>query len=330
MEGTRPCAPLYLFIHLDVASCNPRKRAGTLALQERSLYFGDRQISVQNESMIRLHLAIFLFGLAGLFGKSLLIPATSIVFGRAALAAIALVFPVFARRYLSRDQLWKSGLKLFPSGALLAVHWVSFFYAVQVSSVATGLIAVATFPIFVILLDPFVSGTRLLLRDIICALLVCGGLILVVPFSGEHQSVVSGLLWGLVSALTFALLTLFNRRSVHSVDAATVGFFQNLWAAACLSPFAAGLLELDLSGWMQMVFLAVFCTALSHTLFISALREVRTQIASLSAGLEPVYGIFLAAVFLGEYPGWRELAGGTLILATVIYASMGASERCIH
>ena len=40
------------------------------------------------------------------------------------------------------------------SGVILAIHWLTFFHAIQVSTVAIGLIGFATFPIFVTFLEP--------------------------------------------------------------------------------------------------------------------------------------------------------------------------------
>src|SRR6266516_7611831 len=81
-------------------------------------------------SLAALHLAVLLFGFAGLFGKWLSLPPVTIVFGRAAIAsvALALLFPLAGERGEARRRFeWK----LAASGALLALHWVAFFQAIQ-------------------------------------------------------------------------------------------------------------------------------------------------------------------------------------------------------
>jgi len=69
-----------------------------------------------------------------------------------------------------------------------------------------------------------------------------------------------------------------------------------------------------------LALLGVFCTALSHGLFIKGLRYVRTQLASVTAGLEPVYGVLFAFLFLGEVPSLRIALGGIIILGTTVFA----------
>ncbi len=270
--------------------------------------------------MLQLHIAVMLFGLAGLFGKMLGIPATAIVFGRTFVAALALAGLLLLRRADSRLTL-RLALALFPTGALLALHWLTFFHAIQLSSVSTGLLSFATYPIFVAFIDPLFSNRRIHGRDVVSAALVFAGLLLVVPSCEMSDRFVQGALWGLASAATFALLTLFNRRFVARTDAVTTGLFQNFWAAVCLCPFGASLLALNGSQVFQIIFLGVFCTALAHTLFILSLKKVRPQLASVTVGLEPVYGIVLAFLFLGECPRVRELVGGAMIVAVVVAVS---------
>ncbi len=281
--------------------------------------------------MIQLHLAVFLFGLSGLFGKLLNIPATGIVLGRTSVATLALAGLLIARRRHT-PLTFRLALTLFPSGALLALHWFTFFSAIQISSVSTGLLSFATFPVFVAFLDPFFSKRKIQRLDLLFALLVFFGLYFVIPAFELSDRFFQGALWGLASAVTFALLTLFNRRFVVETDAVLVGLFQNFWAAVCLSAFWPQLGGINAYEFLLIVILGVFCTALAHTLFIAALKTVRPQLASVTAALEPVYGILLALFILGAYPRVRELIGGFLIVAVVAASSWrdsAAAEKTI-
>ncbi len=68
------------------------------------------------------------------------------------------------------------------------------------------------------------------------------------------------------------------------------------------------------------------CTALAHSLFITALRTVTAHTASVVAALEPVYGIALALLLLGEVPGPRTLVGGALIVGAAVFATRRAGR----
>ena len=59
---------------------------------------------------------------------------------------------------------------------MLALHWVSFFAAIQVSTVAVGLLGFASFPLFTLLIERVFLARRIHRREAITALLVTAGL----------------------------------------------------------------------------------------------------------------------------------------------------------
>ena len=52
--------------------------------------------------------------------------------------------------------------------------------------------------------------------------------------------------------------------------------------------------------WFWLLVLAFFCTVLLYLLHISVLKSLSAFTVSLAGNLEPVYGILLAVIFLGE------------------------------
>jgi len=276
-------------------------------------------------ALVALHAAVLLFGFAGLFGKWLDLSPVAIVLGRTAVAAVALGI---VRGQAGRDRP-PFDLRLVGNGAVLALHWVSFYAAIQVSSVAVGLLGYASFPLFVLILERVMLGRRWTGREGATALCVTAGLALLVPELSLANRIVQGLAWGLVSGFTFALLAVLNRRYVASRRAADIAFWQNLFAALALLPFAwASSWALGAIGAREialLLLLGLACTALAHTLFIAALGAVSAHAASVVAALEPVYGIALALMLLDEVPGPRTLAGGALIVGAAMLATRRAA-----
>ncbi|MDJ0839692.1 MAG: DMT family transporter [Acidobacteriota bacterium] len=273
-------------------------------------------------NLLAIHSAVFLFGIAGLFGKLVQQPATVIVAGRTICAALIL-FLVAAKQARSlrpdnrRDQVF-----LALTGALLALHWFTFFQSIQVSTVAVGLLTYASFPLFVTFMEPIFFREKIRGLDILFALLVTAGLILVVPDFDLGNRTTQGAAWGVLSGFTFALLSLMNRKYVTRYAPQNVAFHQNLFAALVLLPF------LDFPGGLPsprdlalLVFLGVFCTALAHALFIQGLKTIKAGLAGVIASLEPVYGIIFAVLLLDEIPDTRTLAGGLIILVTTLSAT---------
>jgi len=285
--------------------------------------------SILNKGLVQIHIAVFLFGFAGLFGKFLSCDPFIIVLGRTFFASITLF--VFAR-FFSKTVLFGFGKKevlfFILQGILLAVHWWSFFLSIQISSVAVGLITFSTFPLFVTFLEPLFFREKLKTIDIIIAGAVFTGILLVIPDFNFSNNITKGGFFGIISGFTFAILALVNRRNAKISDTIAVAFYQNFFAAIFL---VLPILNLQIAppqllDLPNLIFLGVVCTALAHTLFIKSLIFIRAQTAAVIAGLEPVYGIILAFFILNEIPGIRTLIGGIIIIGTTVFAG-GRSGR---
>lgn len=82
------------------------------------------------------------------------------------------------------------------AGVVLAVHWTTFFQAIQSSSVAIGTITFSAFPLFLTFLEPLIFHEPLRPRSLVSALVLLLGVGITVPaFSLENQ-ITLGILWG--------------------------------------------------------------------------------------------------------------------------------------
>ena len=277
-------------------------------------------------ALAALHIAVALFGFAALFGKWIALPPVAIVLGRTVVAAVTLA--LVARTM--RQPILRPTAAFAANGALLALHWVTFFAAVQVSNVATGLLGFASFPMFVMVFESAGGRRRPIVREVAAVSLVVVGLALLVPQFTWSSATVQGLAWGVASGLTFALLTLANRARVSRVGATPLALWQNAFAALWLVPVVA-LVSPHISPTPRdlalVLILGVFCTARAHTMFIASMLRVNAQTASIVSVLEPVYGIVLAALLLGEIPSVRTLIGGGLIVFAAALATRAAMAR---
>ncbi|MHC6225072.1 DMT family transporter [Pseudomonas sp. X10] len=276
-------------------------------------------------ALVVAHIAAVLFGLTGILGALIHADASLITYGRAAFAVLALgVVAQLQRRALFKGLDWrKLGVMVF-SGALLAAHWVTFFIAIKVGGVAVATLGFASFPAFIALLDLLVFRDRIGASECMLLLLVSIGLVLVVPSFDLLDQGTVGLLWGLASGLSFALLAITNRRAAKGMDALQVAFWQNVTVAVLVTPFALDSLlgqGLQMSDWVYLALLGVFCTGLSQYLFVKSLEGLEARSAGMIIALEPVYAIACAWWLFGEQPSVRMGVGaGVIILATVLSA----------
>lgn len=274
-------------------------------------------------ALLGLHLGALAFGLSGIFGVMADTSPIAIVSGRALFAALALgVFLLAIRKPLRitvRHLPW-----LAVGGLLLGGHWLSFFESVRVSGVGIATLGFASFPAFTVLLEVLLLGERPRAREYLVVTLVSIGLLMVAPALDPSDSNTLGLLWGVVSGLLFALLSLLGRTSARHVDPIQAALGQNLVAMACSLPFAGATLQgLAAPQWFWVALLGVLCTGLAHSLLITSLRVVKARTAAVIFALDPVYGIGFAWLLLKQPPTLGMLAGGSLIIFAVC---MGATQ----
>lgn len=274
-------------------------------------------------SLFEIHMAVLLFGTAGLFGKWLLVSPLIIVLGRVFFASLSLAVIIGIS---GRKKLLLPGSDYFYFvllGFILSVHWVSFFQSIQVSTVAVGLLSFSTYPVFTTFLEPVFTRQRIIPFNVFLSLLCLFGIFLIVPKFDIQNSIYLGVLWGVFSGFTFSLLTIINRKFTQKHSSLIIAFNQNFFATLFLAPFLffthPGLTFKNI--WL-LIILGVVCTALSHTLFIHGMKNIKAQTASLVHSLEPVYGIIFAFLLLKEIPSPRTLLGGAVILfgqAMILY-----------
>jgi drug/metabolite transporter (DMT)-like permease len=280
--------------------------------------------------LLRIHAAVLLFGFAGLFGDARLLSLTPIVivFGRVVFAALTLLLVGLVRRDILGPLSGRSLLAFAALGALLAMHWTTFFQAVQTSSVALALITYSTFPVFVAFLEPLFFREKLRTIDVVLAVLALAGIAVLKPGWNLEDRATQGLLWGVASGLTFALLSLLNRRFVRQHSSLTIALYQDVFAAAALLPFVlADWRAFTIRDVLLLIVLGVLCTAVAHALFIAGLHGIPARTASMIACLEPVYGTLLAVLFFGDLPSARTLLGGAIVLGAAFYATLRAGRE---
>ena len=283
--------------------------------------------SVQSEeyrkSLISLHIAVMLFGLSAVLGQFVTAPAVIVAGGRVICSSLLLfLLSIAGRASLKLKSRKDYGIAVF-AGIVLAAHWTTFFQAIQSSSVAIGTITFSTYPLFLTFLEPLLFREKLKVTSVLSAAVLLLGVFITIPeFSLENQITI-GILWGMVSSLSYAVLSLANRYLSRSYAARTVCLYEQGTAAVVLLPA----MFLVKTSWTTQNILGIaaigfICTAFAHSLYVAAQRKVKAQTAGIISGMETVYGIVYALLFLGEVPGIRELIGGAVILGVALVTSL--------
>ena len=273
-----------------------------------------------------LHFSVLLFGLSGLIGKAVHSPALVVTCLRSLVGALALAILLMLRRERLLEA-WRGRVGiLLAGGALLALHWWTFFAAIQQSTVALGLLTYASYPLFLTLLGWLVLSDRPGRMDLLTCARVVAGLGLVVPDWNFGARAGLATVLGLTSGFTFAALTLLNRRLTAAMSPLPLVTAQTAVAGLLLLPLAAAQLPaVPARDWAWLILLGIIFTGLAHACFTMSLQRVRVAVVGVVAALEPVYGIAAAWAIFGDAPSLAMLAGGMLIIGASFLSLLPSS-----
>lgn len=275
-----------------------------------------------------LLLATFFISTSGVLGKYIAMPSEVIIWFR---SVFAMVFLYVFCRLKKVDLKIKSNKHIVPfiiSGVFMAIHWVTYFYALKRSNVAIGMLSLYTFPVMIAFLEPLFLKIKFNPMYIVLGCMVLLGVYILAPEFNLESANVQGILFGLLSALCYSIRILILKQYVAKYDGGMLMFYQTLIITICLLPI---LFFMDISGFESqypyVLLLALLTTAIGHSLMVHSLQFFSVSTASIISSVQPIFGIILAFIFLNEIPTWNTFVGGSLILATVVIESVRSKKN---
>lgn len=278
--------------------------------------------------LIELCLATLFISTSGALGRYIDMPTPLIIWARSILALIALYAFCRYRKIDLRITSTRDRWGFIVGGLFLGAHWITYFWALKLSNVALGMLSLHTFPVMIVLLEPFFMKMKRDHVHLILGMMVLIGIYILAPGFDFENSDLQGILVGLFSALCYALRILILKTYIARYDGTMLMVHQLIVLSIVLSPT---LVLTDTSGfatqWPYILLLSFLTTALGHTMFVRSLRHFSASTAGIITSALPVYGIIIAFFFLGEVPTLRTYIGGILIVSTVIIESLRSKSK---
>lgn len=277
----------------------------------------------QIAQLIELNIALLLISTSGVLGRYIEMFPPVTIWWRCFLAAIFLGLFCWKQKIFLGIHTKRDVLPIALAGVLLGVHWVTYFFSLQYSTVAIGMLSLFTFPVMTAFLEPLLLKTKFKPTHIILAVMVMIGIYLLAPNFDLENHYTLGILFGLVSAFCYALRNILLKKRTQTYSGSALMFYQLIVITLLLFPTLLFNAEKDfLAQWPANVTLALFTTAVGHTLFVMSLKHFSVSTVSIISSAQPIYGIILGIIFLNEVPGLNTILGGGLILATVVIESV--------
>jgi drug/metabolite transporter (DMT)-like permease len=278
--------------------------------------------------LIRLGIGIIGIGTSGPLIAMSTMPVLTLIFWRN-LGGSLLTLP-FALRH-SRD---KAGMKWSViAGVVLALHFVGFFLAMRMTTVAAGTALVALQPIFAALFVKL-SGGHIPSTAWLGMIVSFVGVVLV---SGvDLQISVKSFLGDLAALVSAALAAVYiiagskAQRTLETTTYTTICYFVCSITALPMALIAGNqIFSFSAKEWWILLGLILGAQLLGHSMFNSVLKRVSPAIVSLIVFFEVPVSAVLAAWWLDQRPPLGIIPGIVLILAgcvLVVTRTRGSSN----
>lgn len=292
-------------------------------------------MSEHTKSLLQLHLAVALFGGTALFSHLLPWSALDITMFRSAIAAITLVIIIkFQGDSLKLNNVTDYKVALIL-GVSIGLHWVTYFYAMQLAGVAVGMLAFFCYPVVTVFLEPLFNKSKPHLRDVICGASVFVGVLLLVPELNMQNDTTLGVAIGIASGCFFALRNVMHKRYFSHYKGTQAMFYQT----GVVSLMLVGFVEfnpLEMSGLISegglgelglLLILGAIFTAAPHAFLAGCFKCLSAKTAGLISCLQPLYGALFAALILSQWPGANVYLGGALIVAAAVLETVLVTRK---
>ena len=284
---------------------------------------------------LKLTIVMLLWGSIGIFTKQINLSPIILSFIRAAIALPVLYsFIKLNRKSLRYD--FKTLKPYIISGVLLGFGWATLFYGYKNTSISSAVIIYNMCPIYVMIAAPIILKEKITKLQIGIIAASFTGLLMVIGTSAFTGSNIFGMVLSGISGMIYASIVIINKKIKNKIESNTATFVQVMAAAIILIPFllAEGqmgdILLLDTKGIILAVILGAVHTGVAYALYFSTYHKI-SSIEIVSYGyLEPIFGIMLGMVFLGERLSFVQILGGLTILGSTYLCEYIKSKKQIR
>jgi drug/metabolite transporter (DMT)-like permease len=204
-------------------------------------------------------------------------------------------------------------------GALcMAATTFLYIFANKLTTAANAIVLQQTAPIFVIILSAIFFKKRPRGLEILAVLLTFAGIALVFMdrMKASSASEMLGNVLACISGITFAGVFLINQMPKAKPEESLL--LGNLIDIVICLPVIFTNITFEPTPWIAIVLMGVFQLGLSYVLFSIGIKITTPVSASIIAMLEPLLNPVWVFVMTGEAPGALALAGGAVVLVTLI------------
>jgi drug/metabolite transporter (DMT)-like permease len=269
---------------------------------------------------------VLIWGFTGILGGLISLEANEITFFRTGIAfftLFALWFFIKGKKLSLKQIIW-----LLITGVVVGLHWITFFYAIKISTISIAVVCMSASTLFTSFLEPILFKRRYYFSELILSIAVGIGVTIIFGFESQYTW---GIIIGLISAFFSALFNVLNGLYVKTMPSHQItmwemlgGFITAAFFLLFTGKFQPELFDVSSTDWVYLTILATVCTSFAFITAVWVMKFVTPFTVSISVNMEPVYTI-LIALFIDYLNGTNNekmsdgfYLGGLIIIAAIL------------
>ena len=255
------------------------------------------------KSLLHFHFIVFIFGFTAILGSLISIESLPLVWYRMLIAFLFLIlFAIIFKRNIKVSK--KLLIKLIICGALISLHWITFFKAIKVSNVSITLSVLSLGAFLTSFLEPLFYKRKIILYEVFLGVFVVVGTSLI--FKSQYYYI-EGIFYALISVFLSVIFGLINGKLIEEASSLVISIYELLGGVILITlilifvgDFNNTFFDLSKSDLLWLILLGTVCTAYAFVISVDVLKHLSPYSLMISINMEPVYGIILAIIILNE------------------------------
>jgi RarD protein len=262
-------------------------------------------------------IAITLTGALGIVARNVSLDGSSITFARLGLGFVFLSCFLILTKQIRNIKITKFSYSLLFTGILMALVSLCYINAINSTSLANAAFLLYLAPLIAVGIAAVVVKEKFTLLNggLLCLAFLGFLFFLEFRFSLDIDES-KGFLWGIASALCYALYLVFNRKIPAEIPALTRSFYQLLFGAITMVPFLdASILSVSVHESIWLVAVGFFQGFLAISLFTFAVKHLKTVEIGTIAYIEPLIAALIGVMLYAEGLTLLQCIGGAIIFS---------------
>jgi len=256
------------------------------------------------KNYLHLHFLVFIAGFTAILGELITIKAIPLVWYRMIIASILMFIYIKIAKVKLKINL-KSILRLSIAGVIIALHWITFFGAIDEANISITLAMFSTGAFFASLIEPIIYKRSIIWYEILFGIIVIAGVFIITQSEIKY---LTGIILGISSAFLSSLFAVLNGSFLKQHSATVISFYEFLSGVFFISiyilcfgeGFSMDFFSLSQSDFGYLFILASVCTAYAFIASVYVMKMISPYTVVLSYNLEPIYGIIMALILFPE------------------------------